>query len=55
MLEIKKFMVSLKTSEKGKIDLGKYTFFTIFPLSTITHVDLLIVVEKKPELCYNDT
>ena len=47
IVDIKKFTASLVTIEIGKISLGKYTFFSKFPFSTIVNAALLIVEEKK--------
>ena len=47
MVDITKFTASLVTTDIGKISLGKYTFFSIFPFSIIVNDDLDIAVEKK--------
>ena len=47
IVDIIKFIASLVTTDIGNISLGKYTFFTIFPFSTIVNDVLDIAVEKK--------
>ena len=46
MVDIKKFTPSLVTIDIGKISLGKYTFFIIFPLSIIVAAPLNTTLEK---------
>ena len=46
IVDIKKLTASLVTIEIGKISLGKYTFFTIFPFYTMVNADLVIADEK---------
>ena len=46
IVDIKKFTPSLATIEIGKISLGKYTFFIMFALSTITAAPLKTIDEK---------
>ena len=46
-VDIKKLTVSLVTTDIVNISRGKYTFFSIFPFSTIVKADLDIDVEKK--------
>ena len=46
IVAIKKFTPSLATSDIGRISRGKYTFFIILPLSTITAAPLITTLEK---------
>ena len=47
IVEIIKLIASLVTTDKGKISLGKYTFFIMFPFSIIVKDVLDVAVEKK--------
>ena len=46
IVEIKKFIASLVTTDIGNISLGKYTFLIIFPLSIITPAPLITTLLK---------
>ena len=46
IVDIKKFTPSLVTTEIGKISLGKYTFFILFPLSIMVAAPLNTTDEK---------